>query len=71
MIQCQLFCKFHCTHAKDNKKYVSKKYHIFHAPGKSVNQEVNFDVISNVISFLKLRVKVKPVYSFKRPNFHE
>ena len=23
--QCQLFCEYHCTHAKDNKKYVSKK----------------------------------------------
>ena len=54
MNQCQLFCKFKCTHAKDNtgKKYVNKKYHVFHAPDKPANQEVNFDVISNVMTFL-------------------
>ena len=50
-----IFCEFHCTHAKDDKKkYVSKKYHVFHAPNKPANQEVNFDVISNVMTFLTL-----------------
>ena len=53
------------------KKYVSRKKHVFHAPDKPANQEVNFDVISNVMTFLTLRVKVKTVYSFKRPYFNE
>ena len=43
----------------------------FYAPDIPANQEVHFDVISNVMTFLKLRVKVKTVYSFKRPYFHE
>ena len=50
------------------KKYISKKYHVFHAPDNSPNQKVNFDVISKV---MKLRVKVKTVCSFKKPYFHE
>ena len=41
------------------KKYVSKKYHVFHSPHKPANQEVNFDVISYVMTFLTLRVKVR------------
>ena len=40
------------------KKYVSKKSHIFHAPEKPANQEANFNVISNVMTFLTLHVKV-------------
>ena len=36
----------------------------FHAPNKPANQDVNFDVISNVMTFLMLAVKVKTVYSF-------
>ena len=39
-------------------RYVSKKLHVFHATDKSSNQEVNFDVINNVMTFLTLRVKV-------------
>ena len=58
MNQCQLFCELLCAHAKDNKKYVSKKYHVFHEHNKLANQEVNCDVISNVMTFLTLRVKV-------------
>ena len=37
------------------KKYVSKKYHVFHAPDNPKNQKVNFDVINNVMT---LSVKV-------------
>ena len=37
--------------------YVSKKKHVFHAPDKFANQEVNYDVVSNVMTFLTLRVK--------------
>ena len=40
------------------KKDVSKKLHIFHAVNRPANQEVNFDVISNVMTFLTLHVKV-------------
>ena len=40
------------------KKYVIKKKHVFHAPDKPKNQEVNFDVISNIMTFRPLRVKV-------------
>ena len=40
------------------KKYVSKKYYVFHAPDKPSNQEVNFDVICNAMTFLTLRMKV-------------
>ena len=40
------------THSTDNKKYVSKKYHTFHAPDRPTNQKVNFDVISNVMTLL-------------------
>ena len=58
MYQCQLFSEFYLTHAKDNKTYVSKKYHVLHAPDKTATQEVNFDVSSNVMTFLTLRVKV-------------
>ena len=71
MKQCQLFCEFYCTHAKDNKKVGWREKACFYAPDKPANQEVNFDVISNVMTFLTLRVKVKTVYSFKRPYFHE
>ena len=54
MNQCQFFCEFHCTHAKDNKKkYVGKK-----RPDKPANQEVNFDDIGKVIMFMTLHVKV-------------
>ena len=55
MNQCQFFCEFYCTHAKKIETYVSKKYHVFHAPNKPANQEVNFDVISNAMT---MRVKV-------------
>ena len=58
MNPCQLFCEFHFTHAMDNKKYVSKKLHVFHETDRPANQEVNFDVICNVMMFLTLRVKV-------------
>ena len=67
MNQCQLFCEFNCTHAEDNKKYVSKKLHVFHALITQINQKVNFDAISNAIMFLTLRVKVWTMYSYKRP----
>ena len=32
--------------------------HVFNAPDKPANQEVNFDIISNVMTFLMLRIKV-------------
>ena len=53
------------------KKLVSKKEHVFHAPDHHSNKEVNVDVISNVMTFLTLRFKVKTVYSFKTSYFHE
>ena len=58
MNQCQFFCEFTCIHAKDNKKVYLQEKACFHAPNKPANQEVNFDVISNVMTFLALRVKV-------------
>ena len=53
------------------KKVVSKKEHVFHAPGNLSNKEVYVDVISNVMAFLTLRFKVQTVYSFKSSYFHE
>ena len=41
------------------KKKVCKKYHVFHASDKPANQEVNFDVISNMMTFLTLCFKFK------------
>ena len=41
------------------KKHVSKIQHVLHAPDKPANQEVNFDVISNVMAFLTLHVKFR------------
>ena len=38
------------------KMCVNKKYHVFHAPGRPANQEVNFDAISNAITFLTMHV---------------
>ena len=33
MNQCQLFCRFHCTHAKDSKKsMLGRTSMFFHAP---------------------------------------
>ena len=58
MNQCQLLCEFHCTHVKDNENYASKQYHVLNAPDIHSNQEVNVDVISNVMTFLTLGVKV-------------
>ena len=58
MNQCQLLCELNSRHAKDNKKYVSKKKHVYLAPDKRANQEVNFDAISNIITFLALHVQV-------------
>ena len=63
MNQCQLFCEFHiaprsnillrdCIHAKGNKKSMLA---CFYAPNKPANQNVNFDVIGNVMTFLTLR----------------
>ena len=73
MNQCQFFCKFHCTHVKYNKKtYVTKKQHVFHAPGHDnhSNQEVDIDVISNVMKFLTSRIKVQTVHTeFKKIIF--
>ena len=54
MNQCNFFCDYHCTHAKDNKKSIlARNYMFFTHP-----QEFNLDIISNVITFLALRVKV-------------
>ena len=44
MNRCQLFCKYHCTHAKNNKKVCWQEIACFHAIYKQTNQEVNFDV---------------------------
>ena len=38
--------------------YVSKKYHVFHAPDNYSNQDFNVDVISNIMTFLTLHVKI-------------
>ena len=40
------------------KKYVGKKWYVFHAPDKPAKQEVNFVVIRNFMMFLTLLVKV-------------
>ena len=40
------------------KNSASKQYHVLNAPDNHSNQEVNVDVISNVMTFLTLRVKV-------------
>ena len=53
------------------KKYVSKKYHAFNESDKPKTQEVNFDVFSNVLTFLTSHVKVETVYKFKRLYFNE
>ena len=50
---------------------VNKKEHVFHAPDNNSNKDVNFDVISNVITFLTLRFIVQTVYSFKILYFHK
>ena len=64
MNQCQLFCKFHCTHAKDNKKSMLARKSMFFM--RMANPQIrNFAVISNVMTFLTLCVKVYTVYSFK------
>ena len=48
MNQCQLFCEFHCTYAKDKlRKYVSKKQHVFYEPDKPANQDITFHIISD------------------------
>ena len=57
MNQCQLFCEFHYTHTKEKKSMSARSSMFFHASDKSTNQEVNFDVISNVMTFLTLHVK--------------
>ena len=67
MNQFQLFSVNSTAHMlKIIKRYVSKKWHFFPALDEPANSEVNFDVISNVMTFLTLRVKC-----FKRPYFHE
>ena len=40
------------------KNYASKQYHVLNAPDNHSNQEVKVDVISNVMTFLKVRVIV-------------
>ena len=54
-----------------NKKVVSKKEHVFHAPENNSNKEVNIDIISNVMTFLMMPFKVQTVFSFKTSYFHE
>ena len=49
-------------------KCVSMKWHVCHAPDKPANQDVSFDVISNIMTFLMLRIKVKTVYSISMNN---
>ena len=58
MNQCQLFCNSIAHILRIMKRYISKKLYASHAPDKPANQEVNFDVISNVMTFLTLCVKV-------------
>ena len=41
------------------KKYRGRKYLVFYVPEYHSNQEVNVDVISNVMMFLTLHIKVK------------
>ena len=51
------------------KRDFIKKEHVFHTPGNDSNTEYNVDVISNVMTFLTSRFKVKTVYSFKTSYF--
>ena len=45
---------------EDNIKNMLPRNSIFlHAPEKPANQEINFDVISNVITFLTLLLKFR------------
>ena len=45
---------------EDNIKSMLPRNSIFlHAPEKPANQEINFDVISNVITFLTLLLKFR------------
>ena len=60
MNQVQLFSDFHFTHAKDNVKSMLPRNSIFlQTPDKPANQENNFDVISHVITFLTLVLKLR------------
>ena len=58
MHHCQLSVNSIAHMLRIIKKYVCKKQHVFHAPDKPANQDVNFDVISNIMTFLMLHVKV-------------
>ena len=69
MNQCKLFCKFRCTHVKDNRKVCYLEVECFNAPDNHSNQEVNVNVISNVMTFLTSRIKVQAVHSSKRSYF--
>ena len=60
MNQVQLFSDFHFTHAKDNVKSMLPRNSIFlQTPDKPANQENIFDVISHVITFLTLVLKLR------------
>ena len=59
MNQCKLSVNSIAHMLKIIKKDVSKKWHVFHAPDKPTKQEVNFDVISNVMTFPTVRVKLR------------
>ena len=58
MNQCQISANFIAHTLRIMKKYASTQYHVLNAPDNHSNREVNIDIISNVMTYLTLRVEV-------------